>query len=66
MVDPKKIDWHTLSKEETLLILQTRINGLTDPEVKKRFSIYGHNEIVEEKQRSPTIIFAKQFKVCAF
>jgi Ca2+-transporting ATPase len=62
MVDPKKIDWHTLSKEETLLILQTRINGLTDPEVKKRFSIYGHNEIVEEKQRSPAIIFAKQFK----
>ncbi len=58
----KNVDWHTLSAEEMLQILHTRPNGLTDAEAKQRLSLYGYNEIVEEKKRSPIAIFAKQFK----
>ncbi|MEM3083643.1 MAG: cation-translocating P-type ATPase [Nitrososphaerales archaeon] len=60
--DLRKVDWHTLSKEEVLHILESRIDGLTDTEVRERLSLYGYNEIMEEKRRSPFAIFAKQFK----
>ncbi len=59
-VELSKIAWHSLSKEEVLQTLQSRTDGLTEREVKKRHSIYGYNEIIEEKKRSSAVIFAKQ------
>jgi len=60
-VEPKKSDWHSLPQEKVLQILQTRDSGLTDSEVQEKRSVFGYNEIVEEKQKSPFVIFAKQF-----
>lgn len=54
--------WHTLTKEEVFETLQTSTNGLTEEESRKRISIYGRNEITEEKRISSILIFAKQFK----
>ncbi len=61
-VEPKKFDWHSLPREKVLQILQTQNSGLTDSEVKEKRSVFGYNEVVEEKQKSAFIIFAKQFK----
>ncbi len=61
-VEPKKLDWHSLPREKVLQILQTRNSGLTDSEVREKRSVFGYNEIVEEKQKSAFTIFAKQFK----
>ncbi len=60
-IEPKKLDWHSLPREEVLKILQTRNSGLTDNEVREKRSVFGYNEIVEEKQKSAIAIFAKQF-----
>ena len=60
-VEQKKFDWHSLPQEKVLQILQTRGSGLTDSEVREKRSVFGFNEIVEEKQKSAFIIFAKQF-----
>jgi Ca2+-transporting ATPase len=62
VTEPRKVDWHTLSKEEVLTTLKSRDSGLADTEVRERLSLYGYNEIAEEKRRSPFIIFVKQFK----
>lgn len=59
-VELNKIAWHSLSREEVLQTLQSRTDGLTEREVKKRHSIYGYNEIIEGKKRSTAVIFAKQ------
>ena len=60
-VEPKKLDWHSLPREKVLQTLQTRNSGLTDSEVREKRYVFGYNEIVEEKQKSAFIIFAKQF-----
>jgi Ca2+-transporting ATPase len=60
--EPKKFDWHSLPREKVLQILQTRDSGLTERDVEERRSVFGYNEIVEEKQKSAFTIFAKQFK----
>ncbi len=60
-VEPKKFDWHSLPREKVLQILQTQNSGLIDSEVKEKRSVFGYN-VVEEKQKSAFIIFAKQFK----
>ena len=54
--------WHALTKEEVLETLRTSVGGLTGEEVRKRISLYGRNEITEEKRISPVLIFAKQLK----
>ncbi len=51
-VELNKIAWHSLSKEEVLQTLQSRTDGLTEREVKKRHSIYGYNVIIEEKKET--------------
>ena len=58
-IELNKISWHSLSKEKVLQTLQSRTDGLTE-RVEKRHSIYGYNEIIEEKKRSTAVIFAKQ------
>ncbi len=60
-VEPKKFDWHSLQREKVLQILQTQNSCLIDSEVKEKRSVFGYN-VVEKKQKSAFIIFAKQFK----
>ena len=62
MQELSKTSWHSLPREKVLQILQTRNSGLTDSEVREKRSVFGYNEIVEEKQKSAFTIFAKQFK----
>ncbi len=45
-----------------LSALQTGMDGLSEDEAKRRISLYGYNEISEEKKPSPLAVFAKQFK----
>ncbi len=56
-----KINWHYLSENQIFQTLQSSKNGLSDFEAKKRQSIFGLNDIQEEKKRSPFSVFAKQF-----
>ena len=50
-----------MSANQVLDKLQASVNGLNSEEAKKRQAIYGLNEIKKEKEKSPIIIFAKQF-----
>ncbi len=52
---------YTLSVEETLEIFKTRLEGLTEEEARERLKIYGYNEFVEKKRKSPIALFLKQF-----
>jgi len=42
-------DYKTISSEETLKILETTPDGLSDSQVRSRLAIFGPNEIVEKK-----------------
>ncbi len=50
-------DYHSKSIEETLLELNSSIEGLTKQEVKNRINKYGKNEIPKAKQESIAKIF---------
>ena len=56
------MDWHSLSKKETLDNLRSSEKGLDEKEVQKRFAKYGKNIIKKQKTRSKFNILAKQFK----
>ena len=43
-------EYKKISLEETLRFMETSIEGLSDSEVKKRFEIFGYNEIVEKRK----------------
>ncbi len=53
--------WKNLSKDETLKILNSNINGLNNSEAKKRLLEHGKNELVEEEKPGPVKIFLSQF-----
>ena len=42
-------EYKKISLEETLRFMETSIEGLSNSEVKKRFEIFGYNEIVEKR-----------------
>ena len=44
---PTPIDWHTLSSDDVLRQLGAKPDGLTDQEVARRLSQFGHNELQE-------------------
>jgi len=52
--------WHSMSIDDVLRKLETRLSGLTTGEALKRLEVYGRNELVAKK-KSPIIIFLKQF-----
>lgn len=52
---------HALSIEETLEVFQTRLEGLTEEEVQERLKVYGYNELIEKKKKSPLILLLRQF-----
>ncbi|MEM3832145.1 MAG: plasma-membrane proton-efflux P-type ATPase [Thermoprotei archaeon] len=53
-------EFKQLSIEETLKILETSMQGLTEAEAKNRIEKFGYNEIVEEK-KNPFIDFLKRY-----
>ena len=55
-------DWHTLKKEETLELLNSSENGLSEEEAKKRLKKYGQNSSKEISRAKPFFIFLEQFK----
>jgi len=52
--------WHSMSIDDVLRKLETRLSGLTTGEALKRLEVYGRNELVA-KRKSPIMIFLKQF-----
>ncbi len=52
---------HSLSPEELYNLLETTPNGLSENEVRKRFEIFGPNELEEGARPSPLKIFLSQF-----
>ncbi|MEN3186098.1 MAG: calcium-translocating P-type ATPase, PMCA-type [Atribacterota bacterium] len=57
------IDWHALSLEETLSILQSNGElGLTEEEAKKRIVQYGRNVLPEKKPKGILTLFLEQFR----
>ena len=53
--------WHALAPEETLKVLNTEPNGLSQEEAQKRLAQYGLNELKKEKRKSPIKMFFEQF-----
>jgi len=56
------VKFYRCSTQETYQKLETREEGLTEDEAKKRYKKYGPNELVEEKKTTALEIFVNQFK----
>ncbi|MBD3171391.1 HAD-IC family P-type ATPase [Candidatus Bathyarchaeota archaeon] len=56
------VEFYRYSTQETYQKLETREEGLTEDEAKKRYKKYGPNELVEEKKTTALEIFVNQFK----
>jgi len=54
------IPWHSLTVEEVLQKVGSRLSGLTSSEVEERLCKFGRNELVAKK-KSPLEMFIKQF-----
>jgi P-type Ca2+ transporter type 2C len=54
--------WEDYTIDETLRVLKSNYDGLTDDEVLKRVEIYGKNELIEEEKPGPLTKFLSQFK----
>ena len=52
--------WHSLTVEEVLQKVGSRLSGLTSSEVEERLRKFGRNELVAKK-KSPLEMFVKQF-----
>ncbi|MGZ5550836.1 MAG: cation-translocating P-type ATPase [Nitrososphaeraceae archaeon] len=55
-------EWHSLTAQQVLDNLHSRLDGLTDSEARERLEKYGLNQIEKEKQKSPFFIFIRQLK----
>jgi Ca2+-transporting ATPase len=55
------MSWHSLSAEEVLRELDTRVTGLTSAEAAERLERVGRNEIARRKPVSPLRLLLKQF-----
>lgn len=55
-------NWHTMNAQEVIDELKTRLDGLSEKEVKERLKEHGLNEIKQEKKINPLKIFFNQFK----
>lgn len=53
--------WHSLSIDDTLKQLGTRLEGLTAAEITERLAQFGRNEIARRKPISPLRLLLKQF-----
>jgi H+-transporting ATPase len=53
-------EYKEASVEETIRLLETSLNGLTQSEAQKRIEIFGRNEVVEKK-RNPVLDFLSRY-----
>ncbi len=53
--------WHNLSPDEALLVLNSRRSGLAETETKRRLLQYGPNELKGKKKTPPILVFLRQF-----
>jgi H+-transporting ATPase len=56
----KTSDYKAISAEETLRLLGTSADGLTDSEVQRRLQIFGFNEVAEKK-KNPIVEFLLRY-----
>jgi Ca2+-transporting ATPase len=54
--------WHQKSVESTLSGLDSTHEGLSSQEAVRRFAQYGPNELIENKRKSPFMLFLDQFR----
>lgn len=52
MDTPNRKPWHSLSSEETMRVLNTSEEGLSDAEAAKRLEVYGKNNLRQAKAKS--------------
>jgi Ca2+-transporting ATPase len=63
MLELKEIYAHSKPIDEVTAILDTNITtGLSEKDATKRLEIYGKNELIKEKGKTPLQIFISQFK----
>ena len=63
-IDPKCVNepFWSMSVDETLRVLETRIEGLTQEEAQERLKVFGANEIKDSKEFSGLKLFLNQFR----
>lgn len=54
-------DWHNKTSDVTLATLESRLEGLSEVEVKQRLNIYGANKLPEPTQKSLLLRFLSHF-----
>ncbi|MEM1581067.1 MAG: cation-translocating P-type ATPase [Candidatus Bathyarchaeia archaeon] len=57
-----EVDWHSLSVNDALSMLNSSVNGLSSAEAKARLTKFGPNELTAVRRISPLKIFLGQFK----
>ena len=63
MLELKEIYAHSKTIDEVATLLETDIKtGLSEKDADKRLEIYGKNELIKEKGKTPLQIFISQFK----
>ena len=60
-MDNSKTPWHSLTAEEAISKVDSRISGLTENEAKERLDQYGANELKGKKKTPLIIVFLRQF-----
>ncbi|KYH37214.1 MAG: ATPase [Candidatus Bathyarchaeota archaeon B23] len=58
----RELPWHSVDVEEILAALETRREGLSEEEARRRLEEYGLNELREERRVTPLQLFLGQFK----
>ena len=53
--------WHILSPDEALGVLNSRRSGLSEAEAKRRLLQYGPNKLKGKKKTPPILVFLRQF-----
>ena len=55
------ITWYSLTPDETLVRIQSSLDGLSEDEAERRLNKYGLNELQEVKRTSPLRMFLEEF-----
>jgi len=55
-------NWHSLTPEDCLALLETTPAGLTSQQVEERLRAYGFNQLIEGKKTSLLTVFFNQFR----
>ena len=55
------MEWHQLSIDDVIAEFRSSRGGLGDDEAKRRLTVYGANELLEKRGRTPLAMFLSQF-----